>query len=76
MRKSVQWSRWSGGGGGVKAVTITLPIRVTQIYSAVGASGTANPSFDSNSGAVGDFTQTSFRMTVDGSVGYWLCNCI
>lgn len=73
---TIQWGRWSEGGGGPKAVTITLPIRVTQIYSAVGASGTANPSFDANSGAVGNFTQTSFHMTVDGPVGYWLCDCI
>ena len=76
VRKSLfQWGQWSGSGG-LKAVTITLPIRVTQIYSAVGASGTPIATLDLNSGAVGNFTQTSFVMTVDGPIGYWLCDCI
>lgn len=60
---------------GLQNVSVTLPISVATILTAVGASYTKALGNDSNSGQVYDFTSRSLTLTVDGGVGVWLAIC-
>lgn len=60
---------------GLRNVSVTLPILVSTILTAVGASYTKSLGNDNNSGQVCDFTNKSLTLTVDGGVGVWLAIC-
>ena len=61
--------------GGLQNVSITLPIAVSTILTAVGASYTSSLGNEANSGQVCDFTNTSLTLTIDGGSGVWLTIC-
>ena len=62
-------------GAGIKNVSVSLPISVLTILTAVGASYNKSLRNESNSGQVCDFTKTSLTLTIDGGIGVWLAIC-
>jgi hypothetical protein len=62
-------------GAGLKNVSVSLPISVSTILTAVGASYTSSLGNEANSGQVCDFTNTSLTLTIDGGSGVWLTIC-
>lgn len=62
-------------GAGVENVSVSLPISVLTILTAVGASYNKSLRNEANSGQVCDFTKTSLTLTIDGGIGVWLAIC-
>ena len=62
-------------GAGLKNVSVSLPISVSTILTAVGSSYTSSLGNEANSGQVCDFTNTSLTLTIDGGSGVWLAIC-
>lgn len=60
---------------GVKNVSITLPIAVSNILAAVCSSYTNSTGNGGNSGQVCDFTGKSLTITIDNGAGIWLAIC-
>ena len=60
---------------GVRNVSITLPIAVSNILAAVCSSYTNAIGNTVNSGQVCDFTGKSLTITIDNGVGIWLAIC-
>lgn len=60
---------------GVRNVSITLPIAVSNILAAVCSSYTNAISNTDNSGQVCDFTGKSLTITIDNGAGIWLAIC-
>lgn len=60
---------------GIRNVSVTLPIWVSTILTAVSSSYTNSLGNDCNSGQVCDFTNKSLTLTVDGGAGVWLAIC-
>ena len=56
-------------------VSVSLPISVSTILTAVGASYNKSLRNEANSGQVFDFTKTSLTLTIDGGIGVWLAIC-
>lgn len=70
-----QWGKAVATNGGIQNVSITLPIMVSTILTAVGASYTNTLGNASNSGQVCDFTNKSLTLTIDNGAGVWLAIC-
>lgn len=60
---------------GVRNVSITLPIAVSNILAAVCSSYTKAVDNGTNSGQVCDFTGKSLTITIDNGAGIWLAIC-
>ena len=60
---------------GVRNVSITLPIAVSNILAAVCSSYTNSIGNTDNSGQVCDFTGKSLTITIDNGAGIWLAIC-
>lgn len=59
----------------IQNVSITLPIKVSNILAAVGSSYSNDLGNDNNSGQVYNFTDKSLTVTIDNGAGIWLAIC-